>query len=1201
MCTAYNPSVVLRQRHDTATWCHLHTIMQEKREKISATLTHGEIVHSMASTLALFWWLSAADRDARLQGSDALVEALVDQSTEGVLNAPPGEPEPLSDVVTEEDARISEQRLDELTTADVNYSVRRLIRGLASPRENARIGFAVVLSELLSHLPSVCAHDILVLLLKHTVARGNLSGQELRDLQFSRLFGVFALVRSGLLYAPTSSLATFQRAFHVLSKVAYYKSWISESCGWIVMQMLLPLARDNVSRPPWANEALDWVAGCLAATHSLSPETLALALTLARIAPELNIGSRMSPPLKHPCILAMPNLALLATVLREGATMHLQPDMPQPKPGTWSAKLPFVWDMILETYFEHGAPADAAPFADFFRVVVDETLFSTQASPERKSWGFQVLHRALQRAPAETLPFLFTPNLIRTWVNQLSVTDRLLHSMAQKTVTYVGEAVKRSPTAGMALVTQLMGEHGRPDFDRVTHTKTIESILSSLDEAGIQKYLAYLRNVAYETADVDDKKHVASQRQWACDQMLGLVRSNVIAKSDQWIRDVLVFFAGHGCFALVKSPPAPWSNVLQVPAVPFDDSVQELCRLRLQACLTELKGSKTGDHDWPLVVLDLLKAMAKEKRCFVSTATSLAQERIERALETLKQLDKAQSKEKDDTKKAHMQAFKTMVAAVIIITYEDTDDAPDLVEGLVDASRLLFFEKRKTEIGGMEMFVDVLIGLLEISSAFLRAMVSQAFAAFIGSMTKESIDHLIDQLGMNEEIEEVADEEGPEDQEISEQGLDRDANDSEEELDEDEDEDEDEEEDEVDEDDVDPVLRSRVEEAFRATGAAADDDEDDDDNFDDEQMAQLDDKLAEIFRQHTSSKRKRAEIIQRDTALFHNKILDLIEMYAKEQSGNALVMRLVAPLFALSRGSGDVSQQVAHRASQILRARLCKAKELPRGNLDVAGMVDELKATHEYARSTQDVQMAELSGAVSQLYTKVLIRHGHLSEPVSVYETTLHDFLERKSSPVRPSFLIDAIRRLPELGWGLRESLLDGCRVSKSAHAFRQIQAFTMLQAVLQQQQHEETRQATPKACLAFIKSICAVVVEAVHVAASDDVSASSLNAQRLKEVLRFALQAVRITVRVAGNEAKAVYMAWPLDDLEGMATALQSSTRFKSSTSLHGLIKEMLAVLRRVGELKEKTKKRTAQEDKPRASDSTSKTSATKRAKRAP
>ena len=37
--------------------------------------------------------------------------------------------------------------LDALNAQDVSYSIRRLIRGLASPRESSRLGFAVALTE----------------------------------------------------------------------------------------------------------------------------------------------------------------------------------------------------------------------------------------------------------------------------------------------------------------------------------------------------------------------------------------------------------------------------------------------------------------------------------------------------------------------------------------------------------------------------------------------------------------------------------------------------------------------------------------------------------------------------------------------------------------------------------------------------------------------------------------------------------------------------------------------------------------------------------------------------------------------------------------------------------------------------------------------------------------------------------------------
>mgnify|MGYP002757310264 FL=1 len=572
----------------------------------------------MSNTLALFWDITSTERDARLNASQELVQTLISSQ-------PSSEDACVDDVVantahassaedvnmSEEEVEASEQRIDELNTSEVSYAIRRLVRGLASPRENARIGFAVALSELLSHLSTVSAHDILALLWKHSVVRGNLSGQEVRDLHFARLFGVYTLARSRLLYSRRSSLVTFKRTFLIIIAVASYKSWLSESCGWVLVELIRPLRPTNSTRPPWADDALSWVFDQLQSLPSFSPETLALLLTLMQTMPSLSMAShRMIPPFKQANPLAPANLPALASILREATPMHWNSDTPAPKAGTWTAHLPFVWDMVLDLYL--GKPHDknlqgdhdlddmssehqallkgAAPFPDFFRVVVDESLFATQASPERKSWGFQVLHRTLPRASVDVLPFLFTPNLMRTWVNQLSVPDRLLHSMAQKTVLLVGDAVRRCPTAGIALVTQLTGEHGRQNFDRVTHTKTIESILSSLDEAGLQRYLAYLRSILYASGmSSDDVKSIAMRRQSACDQMLALVRSRLIKSSGAWVRDVLLFFAGHGYYAVKKNPARPWSAVLQVPdAGAFSNALRSVCRSRLQACLVEL-------------------------------------------------------------------------------------------------------------------------------------------------------------------------------------------------------------------------------------------------------------------------------------------------------------------------------------------------------------------------------------------------------------------------------------------------------------------------------------------------------------------------------------------------------------------------------------------------------------------------------------
>ncbi|WFD42526.1 DNA-directed DNA polymerase [Malassezia psittaci] len=1130
----------------------------------------------MGSTLALFWKLADGDQAVRIDASNALVRTLLDQQQIEVEDVACPIFESPSDpaTVTDDEVASVEQRLDKFVDSEVAYALRRLVRGLASPRENARAGFAVALSELLSHLNTVTAYDVLVLLIKNTMIHGSMNGQEIRDAQFARLFGIYTLIRSDLLYKPSSSLAVFKRVFQVILSIASTKTWLSEPCGYVLLELIKPLADKSESQPEWAHLALQFAAQRVCASQHLSPPTLALIMTLAQINPEIFNDVQVKMPLKSSEVLAPSNLPILARTLREAAPLFLEADATQPTGGTWTAKLPLAWDLLLAKHFTGIDSKKSAPFADFWRVVVDESLFANQASPERKSWGFQILHRSLKEAPQDLLPFLFTPNLMRTWVNQLSGKDRLLHSMAIKTVDHVSQAVKRSPTAGVALVTQLLGEHGRQDFDKVTHTKTIESILSSLDQAGIQRYLEHLRSVAYQVTKSDSVLHATTQRQWAADQMLALVRSNLIPKSDEWLYDVVTFLTVFGYFEVVKTPTS-WNSVLSAPKVAFHEQTQALFRLRLQACLTELKGNEIKGHSWPMEAASIVAKMKKEKS-FKSIASDLALERVESAYALLHSLQKKEHKASTKTK-----AFETLVAAVILITYEDTEESPNLVEPLVDVANVLFLGKKADKdqaIGATELLVDVFIGLLEISSSFLRAIVSQAFATFSGELNAESLDHLIDQLGLNEATadEDEVQAEDPDDQD---EVMEEDEDDSEEE-DSDDDPEESSDDDEGDAE-VDPILLSKVEAAFREKGLAevsADESDDDLDTFDDDQMSQLDDKLAEIFVQHSKSKRKEREILQRDTAVFHNKVLDLLEIYAKEQSAKIHVVRLAAPLFALAKGAGDVSEQVATRAGQLLRGRVCRSKERLQGDLEQNVIEDELRAIHNYLRSCQDARLAELAGLVSQFYTKVLLRNGKdgMAAVKSVHEETLQDFLQRKASPVRPAFFLDSIRRYPELGWELRDALLEGGR--HGARAFRQIQALAMLQTVLQQQQRQDSRQASPKEIFGFLEEVRQMAYELIHAAATSD----ALNAQRLKDVLRFTLQSARVTSRVADDTksgAEKIAKVWPAAQWQDLLSTVQSSERFQNSTSLHGMIKEILAVITRAQPNPEqnKNKKRTA------------------------
>lgn len=111
------------------------------------------------TTLPLFWHLSSAKKDDRIDASVKLVSALQQfqdkHISEGVQEESGSDKE--VDAVDEEvedsedkgDAEYDaySAKLDSSNAADVAYAIRRLIRGLASPRESSRLGFAVALTE----------------------------------------------------------------------------------------------------------------------------------------------------------------------------------------------------------------------------------------------------------------------------------------------------------------------------------------------------------------------------------------------------------------------------------------------------------------------------------------------------------------------------------------------------------------------------------------------------------------------------------------------------------------------------------------------------------------------------------------------------------------------------------------------------------------------------------------------------------------------------------------------------------------------------------------------------------------------------------------------------------------------------------------------------------------------------------------------
>jgi DNA polymerase phi len=145
--------------------------------------------------------------------------------------------------------------------ADLEYGLKRLVRGLSSSRLSARQGFAACLCEVLGTFgPNlVPSSEILRLIDESTQVTGAMKGSEERDALFGRLFGYVALIRAGRLSSDkTIAIGVFDRLLELFDA----KPWFQEA----VCEGLL-CAYASFNGLPEANQhALDRISALLRGT-----------------------------------------------------------------------------------------------------------------------------------------------------------------------------------------------------------------------------------------------------------------------------------------------------------------------------------------------------------------------------------------------------------------------------------------------------------------------------------------------------------------------------------------------------------------------------------------------------------------------------------------------------------------------------------------------------------------------------------------------------------------------------------------------------------------------------------------------------------------------------------------------------------------------------------------------------------------------
>merc|ERR1719317_1296641 len=138
---------------------------------------------------------------------------------------------------------------------------------------------------------------------------------------------------------------------------------------------------------------------------------------------------------------------------------------------------------------------------------------------------------------------------------------------------------------------------------------------------------------------------------------------------------------------------------------------------------------------------------------------------------------------------------------------------------------------------------------------------------------------------------------------------------------------------------VDEKFRASVKEALGQLAVKGEDDDGQDDKEEDEEslpdlsdseMSKLDDMLAEVFRQKkkVAQGKKAKEGKKKELVTFRLRSLDLVEALIGSQRCGDFVLELLQPLLLLTLRMGPDSQDLADKASQLIKQIKSKSKLL---------------------------------------------------------------------------------------------------------------------------------------------------------------------------------------------------------------------------------------------------------------------------------
>lgn len=904
-------------------------------------------------------------------------------------------------------------------TDDYDYALQRLITGLTTSRQSARFGFSMALTELIRELILKDSYELTVQsylekLVKATQVTSAMKGKETRSVLFGRLFGLQALVNSEiLLNSEVSNQELLVLFVQQIVQLSATKSWLRETAMFTLCQFLTLFMKSSffdestlvLFLQSVSDEGLTFTVEGLA-VHLTIPQPLR-----SRVSSQVTATNNW----KNFDPMSKGNVPTLAKVLKDVDAVNDGEKSEEDKKSknskqksTWSPKIPFVWELILKYFQEDNdddidaeilvtskkrkksasstpkkkAKADKSEILllkEFWKVVVDETMFSDKSSVERKFWGFDIFNLFIEKLPASLVLDLFTPNLMRCLINQSAKSDRLLNKVSTKSLNLIIQISQRDLSKVPPMLTSILNEDngGCWNFDSLTKSKVTDSLISvlsyvdnvsdvsdsdvdrtitTIEDILITEFNKALEGQKETTEEIVYKKSNDNILKWVMDKLLLLLRSTKRFKTNKtkMLDDIFKFLIRYSFFKSDKGQQV-------------STNVVKLAQDRLNSYLSEVISQKRKDHSWSLYCVKQIEKF--EKKEDYELVLELDGDLAAIKDETLQMLDTIKDMMKRDESSIDQQyCFELLFSMVLIQLYMGESETVGVLEEIKTCYTDSFSKSdEEEEVETSVILTEIILSFISRKSSLLKKLSTIVWESFLCAKGTDSHINLNDkcfqllfdilktkeneegQKALFEGEEEYGVDEESDEEEVEEEETDKTNKNTPSVMDSDNDSDAD---GEIDSDDEMDVLTNVDKETSiklaKALGIPTeyngevkfdeiddfgeDDDDFESDSMDDEQMMAMDDELSRIFKERhdiltaNNANKKKAEMVQakEQILLFKNRVLDLLESFSKTQPNSLYNIQFIRPIITLINTTTD--KNLGTKAHKLLKTRISKVK-----------------------------------------------------------------------------------------------------------------------------------------------------------------------------------------------------------------------------------------------------------------------------------